>query len=106
MEAQLKKGVLELCVLFTLRDREMYGYDVMKSMKHFFPEVNESTFYAILRRLNADGSTEITLGKESGGPPRKYYRITDAGREVLKNGIDGWNRVRSAVEALGIAPIK
>jgi len=71
MEAQIKKGILEMCVLYTIRDREMYGYDVMKSMKRHFPEVNESTFYAILRRLHADGSAEITLGEESNGPTRK-----------------------------------
>jgi PadR family transcriptional regulator PadR len=102
MEAQIKKGVLEMCVLFTIREREMYGYDVMRSMRRFFPEVNESTFYAILRRLLADGSASVTLGGESGGPPRKYYRITGAGLETLQKSIEGWKRVRAAVEEIGI----
>ncbi len=102
MEAQIKKGVLEMCVLFTIREKEMYGYDVMKSMRRFFPEVNESTFYAILRRLHADGSASITLSEESNGPTRKYYRITDAGLETLRKSIEGWHRVRTAVEELGI----
>jgi PadR family transcriptional regulator PadR len=102
MEAQIKKGILEMCVLFTISAKEMYGYDVMKTMRRHFPEVNESTFYAILRRLAADGSAEITLGTESGGPTRKYYRITAKGREVLQNNIESWQRIRTIVEVIGI----
>ena len=102
MEAQIKKGILEICVLFLIRDKEMYGYDVMKSMKRHFPEVNESTFYAILRRLHADGSAEITLGVASNGPTRKYYKITDSGRVILSENIESWKRIRGIVEEMGI----
>ena len=102
MEAQIKKGILEMCVLFIIRDNEMYGYDVMKSIKRHFPEVNESTFYAILRRLNADGSAEITLGEVSNGPTRKYYKITAKGCEVLNNSIDSWKRIQAIIEEIGI----
>ncbi|MDR1736537.1 MAG: PadR family transcriptional regulator [Oscillospiraceae bacterium] len=102
MEAQIKKGVLEMCVLYIISDKETYGYDVMKTMRHHFPEVNESTFYAILRRLHADKSAEISLGLESNGPTRKYYKITESGREVLRRNIESWKRVSSTVEAIGI----
>ncbi|MDR1692153.1 MAG: PadR family transcriptional regulator [Oscillospiraceae bacterium] len=102
MEAQIKKGVLEMCVLFTIREKETYGYDVMRTMRRFFPEVNESTFYAILRRLHADGSALTTQSGESNGPPRKYYRITEAGLATLQKNIEGWRRVKSAVEEMGI----
>lgn len=102
MEAQIKKGILEMCVLYAISDKTMYGYDVMKHMKHFFPEVNESTFYTILRRLHSDGCAEITLGEESNGPTRKYYTITGAGREILRKGIDSWKRIRAAVDEMGI----
>jgi PadR family transcriptional regulator PadR len=102
MEAQIKKGILEMCVLFTIRDKEMYGYDVMKSMRCYFPEVNESTFYAILRRLHSDKSAEITLSNDSGGPTRKYYRITASGQEVLSGSIESWKKIRSIVEQIGI----
>ncbi|MDR0326543.1 MAG: PadR family transcriptional regulator [Oscillospiraceae bacterium] len=102
MEAQIKKGILEMCVLFAIRDKEMYGYDVMKAMRRWFPEVNESTFYAILRRLHADGSASITLSGESNGPTRKYYAITDAGREGLAGSIESWKRIRTVVEEMGI----
>ena len=102
MEAQIKKGILEMCVLFTIREKEMYGYDVMKSMRRFFPEVNESTFYAILRRLHSDKSAEITLSNESGGPTRKYYKITASGLTVLNESIESWKKIQSIVEQMGI----
>ena len=102
MEAQIKKGILEMCVLFTIRDKEMYGYDVMKTMRRFFPEVNESTFYAILRRLHADKSAEIILSNDSGGPTRKYYKITDSGRKVLAENIEKWKKIQAIVDEIGI----
>jgi len=102
MEAQIKKGILEMCVLYTIRGKAMYGYDVMKSMRRHFPEVNESTFYSILRRLHADGSAEMTPGSESNGPTRKYYKITDTGRAVLDQSMQSWRRIRGIVEEIGI----
>ena len=102
MEAQLKKGVLEMCVLHTIREQPMYGYDVMKLMGQYFPEVNESTFYAILRRLHADGSAELTLGEKSGGPPRKYYSLTPAGREALNRSMEAWRHISGVVRDVGI----
>jgi PadR family transcriptional regulator PadR len=103
MEAQIKKGILEMCVLHTIRDEPMYGYDVMKTMRKYFPEVQESTFYAILRRLAADRSAEVVLGDgQSGGPTRKYYKITDSGWEVLTRSIESWNRIKSIVKEIGI----
>jgi PadR family transcriptional regulator PadR len=98
MEAQIKKGILEMCVLFTIKDKEMYGYDVMKNMRLHFPEVNESTFYSILRRLHSDKSAEITLSDASGGPTRKYYRITESGHKVLQANIESWERIRTIVD--------
>ena len=102
MEAQLKKGVLEMCVLFLIRGKEMYGYDVMKSMKRIFPEVSESTFYAVLRRLYTAGNAEIRIDEGTGGPFRKYYKITPDGQESLKKGIEGWKRLCGAVSDMGI----
>jgi PadR family transcriptional regulator PadR len=102
MEAQMKKGVLEMCVLFTIRDKEMYGYDIMKNLKKHFPEVNESTFYAILRRLHAEKHAEVFLGEESNGPTRKYYRISESGRDYLRNCLQDWQRICEIVAEIGI----
>jgi len=97
MEAQIKKGVLEMCVLFRISEGEAHGYDVMKHMKRFFPEVGESTFYAILRRLHADGNLTATARET-----RKYYGITDKGREYLRECVACWKRICEAVGGVGI----
>ena len=102
MDAQLKKGILEMCILNIINQREMYGYDIMKYMGQFFPEVDESTFYAILRRLNKEGLTEVYYGQVSNGPRRKYYRILDKGRESLHKSIDDWKNILFIVNEIGI----
>ncbi len=104
MNAQLKKGILDMCILYTIQQKEMYGYDIMKYMSAFFPEVDESTFYAILRRLNKDGLTEVYYGQVSNGPPRKYYRILDQGRQVLRDSIADWQNLIAVVTQIGILP--
>ncbi|MDR1704526.1 MAG: PadR family transcriptional regulator [Clostridiales bacterium] len=101
-DAQLKKGVLEMCVLNMIRAEPTYGYDVMKNIKLYFPEVNESTVYVILRRLHGDGGAEVTVKDGSGGPPRKYYKITEAGLRQLASHIASWRRVNEALEKMGI----
>ncbi len=103
MDAQLKKGVLEMCILYAIAQKARYGYDIMKQMHDFFPEVNESTFYAILRRLNREGLTEAYYSGESGGPPRKYYRILDKGNAYLEQSISHWRILTAAVREIGIS---
>ena len=101
-DAQMKKGVLEMCVLHLIREAPTYGYDVMKHIGACFPEVSESTVYAILRRLHGDGCAEITLSHDSGGPPRKYYHITQAGVTLLENSLDAWRRMNAALKQIGL----
>lgn len=102
MDAQLKKGILEMCILHTLQKEDMYGYDVMKYMSAFFPEGDESTIYAILRRLNKEGLTEVYEGQTSNGPTRKYYRILDKGVDRLNQSISDWKRILSIIDEIGI----
>lgn len=102
MDAQIKKGVLDMCILYCISQNEMYGYDIMQKMHQYFPDVNESTFYAILRRLNKEGSAETYFGAESNGPPRKYYRITEEGKIRLQANIKDWNNISSKVNEIGI----
>ena len=101
-KGQMKKGVLELCILHTVSCGELYGYEIMKRVTEAFPDINESTVYAILRRLHSDGCTESYIGEVSGGPKRKYYRITDEGRIQLEKMIDEWNETLKAMNMLGI----
>lgn len=102
MDAQLKKGVLDMCILYIIQQKEMYGYDIMKYMGEFFPEVDESTFYAILRRLKRDGLTEVYYGKDSNGPRRKYHRILKAGKDSLQKSIMDWKNIQAIVNEIGI----
>lgn len=101
-DRQMKKGVLELCLLHLIAQKETYGYDLLRRISAAFTDVNESTVYAILRRLCADGSTEAFPKGESYGPPRKYYRITPAGSARLKQKLDDWRGIADGVRRCGI----
>lgn len=102
MDAQIKKGILEMCILFLVSKEDIYGYQLIKLLQHYFPEVNQSTFYAILRRLCKGGVTEIYYGKETNGPNRKYYRITEQGKIYLKSLINDWNKLNEIISTIGI----
>lgn len=75
MDIQLKKGVLELCVLSMLPERERYGYELISDISENIA-ISDGTIYPILRRLNNDGYLESYLQESQEGPPRKYYRLT------------------------------
>lgn len=101
-KGQMKKGVLEMCILQVVSKEELYGYEIMKRVTEAFPDINESTVYAILRRLHGDGCTESYTGEVSGGPTRKYYRVTKTGRERLEKMISEWNEMLGAINSFGI----
>ncbi|MEA4870981.1 MAG: PadR family transcriptional regulator [Christensenella sp.] len=81
MNIQYKKGVLELCVLALLHQRDRYGYEVSELLSKTI-ELADGTVYPILRKLKTDGLVTTYLCEESGGPPRKYYSLTDLGRKT------------------------
>ena len=84
MNAQYKKGVLELCVLSLLKKRDCYGYEIAEYLsKHI--DIADGTVYPILRKLKSDGVLTTYLQEESGGPPRKYYSLTDLGKQTFQN---------------------
>lgn len=82
MDSQLKKGLLDGCVLATLRDEESYGYKIIGQISPYL-EISESTLYPILKRLEASGAIKVH-NRLFNGRLRKYYRITDIGREKLR----------------------
>ncbi|MDE6968863.1 MAG: PadR family transcriptional regulator [Eubacterium sp.] len=102
MDAQMKRGVLEMCVLYQFLSGDFYGYEMMVRMRNFFPDVNDSSFYAILRRLHTLGYTEVYYGSESGGPQRKYYSITEKGKEYYQEQKDSWQKLKKCVAEIGI----
>ena len=79
MNTQYKKGVLELCVLSLLHKRDCYGYEISDFLSQHI-DIADGTVYPILRKLKSDGLLTTYLQEESGGPPRKYYKLTELGQ--------------------------
>lgn len=75
---------------------------MVKTMQQYFDDTDESTLYAILRRLNKEGLTEIYYSDISNGPMRKYYFITDAGKKYLKEQVDSWKYIELVFAQLGV----
>ena len=84
MNTQYKKGVLELCVLALLHQRDCYGYEISEILSRRI-DIADGTVYPILRKLKAGGLLTTYLQEESGAPPRKYYKLTELGRETYQN---------------------
>lgn len=98
----LKKDLLELCLLHLMAGGDQYGYELLRQLHGVFPDTQESAIYAILRQLCREGATERYQGETSGGPARKYYRLTQAGQDRRDALLKAWREVRDAVAALGI----
>ena len=98
----LKKDLLELCLLQLLAGGDKYGYEVLTPLRAAFPDTQESAIYAILRQLCREGATERYQGETSGGPTRKYYRLTGAGRERLGALLRQWDALRRALAEIGV----
>ena len=88
MDIQLKRGLLDVCVLAAIKNEESYGYKIIKDLKPCI-ELSESTLYTILKRVEAAGLLTVRTA-EHNGRLRKYYRITDAGRQRLREFRDEW----------------
>ena len=86
MDAQIKKGLLDVCVLSVLRDEESYGYKIISDLALYI-KISESTLYPILRRLEVSGSL-TTHSVEHNGRLRKYFKITNKGLDKIKEFID------------------
>ena len=91
MDIQLKKGLLEFCVLSALQKSDSYGYQIIKDISSCI-EVSESTLYPILKRLEANNYVE-TYSVEHNSRLRKYYKITNTGKERIKEFLDDWKEV-------------
>lgn len=99
MNAQFKKGALELCVLSKLTTDDRYGYELTDEISQKM-EIAPGTLYLVLKRLKDDSYVETYLMESENGPARKYYHITDAGRDY-HNGLKcEWKEFVSAVEAI------
>lgn len=101
VQIQLKKGALQLCVLAMLSRKESYAYEISSTLADAVG-IGESTIYPLMRRMQKDGLVESRLVETCSGPSRKYYRLTDAGRQVFEDQRSGWKTFMMAVnEILG-----
>jgi PadR family transcriptional regulator, regulatory protein PadR len=99
--SQLRRGTLEFCVLALLRDGERYGFELVRTLSAVDGMVtSEGTVYPLLGRLRRDGVVSTTWRESSTGPPRRYYRLTPAGKGVLDEFIHEWRRFRDGVDTL------
>ena len=91
MDIQLKRGLLDVCVLAAIKNEDSYGYKIIKDMKPYV-ELSESTLYTILKRLEAAAMLTVRTA-EHDGRLRKYYHITDAGRNRIEEFKSEWQEV-------------
>lgn len=96
-KAQMKKGLLELCVLSTIANKEAYPSDIIKDLKKSKLIVVEGTIYPLLTRLKNASYLEYHWQESKSGPPRKYYSITETGKEFLNELVKTWNDLNFAV---------
>ena len=98
--AQMRKGVLEMCVVAAISSREAYASDILDRLKQSHLIVVEGTLYPILTRLKNEGFLSYRWEESNSGPPRKYYSITPEGTAFLSELRSGWDELVSAVSAL------
>lgn len=93
MDIQLKRGLLDVCVLAAIKNEDSYGYKIIKDMKPYIT-LSESTLYSILKRLEAAHMLTVRTA-EHGGRLRKYYSITEEGRKRIEEFREDWKEILS-----------
>jgi|ERR1700712_1065756 PadR family transcriptional regulator PadR len=99
LQIQLKKGVLEMCVLALLSKGDNYAYDIASRMAEAVG-MGEGTIYPLMRRMQNDGLVTTYLQESGSGPSRKYYKLTKSGATVLKTQISEWLTFEAAVRKI------
>lgn len=99
MNSQFKKGVLELCVLSTLSQKDCYGYELVETISKNI-EISEGTIYPLLRKLVNQEYCTTYLRESQEGPPRKYYTLTDLGIEIKDKLIKEWYEFIEGVDGI------
>jgi len=97
-KAQMRKGVLELCILAIIAEKEAYPSDIIEKLKEAELIVLEGTLYPLLTRLKNAGLLEYTWQESKSGPPRKYFQLTEGGKAFLNELLTSWRELVTAVE--------
>lgn len=96
-QAQMRKGILEYCILLIIAGKDSYVPDIINELKASRMIVVEGTIYPLLTRLKNTGLLSYRWEESTQGPPRKYYSITDAGKTFLQELENSWNELTAAV---------
>lgn len=99
--SELRRGVLEHCVLAVVRERESYGFDIVRTLgRSGGLVISEGTIYPLLARLRRQGLVTTAWRESDAGPPRRYYRISEEGRRVLELFTAEWRDFQAAVNSV------
>lgn len=99
-KAQMRKGVLEFCILSVLKEKEAYTSEILDTMKNAKLLVVEGTIYPLLTRLKNDGLLNYRWEESTSGPPRKYYGLTEIGHTFLNELNSTWTELSDAVNQI------
>lgn len=98
---QLRKGMLEFCILNAIRGTSLYGFEIVRILRSIDGLViSEGTIYPILSRMKREGFVRTTIRESTEGPPRKYYELTDKGSQMLDRMNDYWRTIQKGSDAL------
>ena len=98
---QLRKGMLELCILNAMKGTNLYGYDIVRKLRDINGLViSEGTIYPILSRLKREGFVRTTIRESTEGPARKYYELTARGEKTLSQMNYYWHDIKSGTDSL------
>lgn len=100
VKTQMRKGTLEFCILLIISKGQVYSSDILKELKTANLLVVEGTLYPLLSRLKSEKLLSYTWKESESGPPRKYYELTEKGRESLKSSKDSWKELSKSIESL------
>ncbi len=98
MNIQFKKGVLELIVLVSVSEKDMYGYELIALVSEII-DINEGSIYPLLKRMTNEKYFDTYLAESNEGPPRKYYKITNLGKERMVDLVEAWKTFSTSVNA-------
>ena len=97
---QMRKGILEYCILLILEQKEAYASEIIEALKESKMIVVEGTVYPLLTRLKNADLLQYKWEESKSGPPRKYYDLTEDGKTFLKDLQETWAELKTAVESI------
>ncbi len=99
-KAQMRKGILEYCILSIIDQQDAYVGDILDTLKKAELLVVEGTIYPLMTRLKNSGLLSYRWEESTGGPPRKYYSLTDKGKKFLRELSNTWNSLETSVQSI------